>query len=67
MSTAKYIAYYNNTVVNIDETFNERNHGVDSYKELPDNFELLQFNDEDTSHMRLLLCIIYHFIVKILI
>lgn len=47
LSTAKYIAHYNNTVVNIDETFNERIHGVDSYKELPDNFELLQFNDEN--------------------
>ena len=67
LSTAKYIAHYNNTVVNIDETFNERIHGVDSYKELPDNFEFLQFNDENTPHMRLLLCIIYHFIVKILI
>lgn len=47
LSTAKYIAHYNNTVVNIDETFNERIHGVDSYKELPNNFELLQFNDEN--------------------
>ena len=111
MSTAKYIAHYNNTVVNIDETFNERIHGVDSYKELPDNFEFLQFNDENyklengesqkevsiriqkginrllkeyqgkrivvithataimycLSRMQLLLCIVYHFIVKILI
>ena len=47
MSTAKYIAYYNNLKVNIDESFNERIHGVDSYKDLPSSFEELQFNNED--------------------
>ena len=47
MSTAKYVAHYNNLKVNIDESFNERIHGVESYKELPTSFEELQFNNED--------------------
>ena len=47
MSTAKYIAHYNNLKVNIDESFNERIHGVESYKDLPSSFEELQFNNED--------------------
>lgn len=47
MSTAKYIAHYNNLKVNIDESFNERIHGVDSYKDLPEHFESIQFNNED--------------------
>ena len=47
MSTAKYVAYYNNLKVNIDESFNERIHGVYSYKDLPKSFEKLQFNNED--------------------
>lgn len=47
MSTAKYIAHYNNLKVNIDEYFNERIHGVESYKDLPTDFEELQFNNED--------------------
>ena len=47
MSTAKYLAYYNNTKVNIDESFNERIHGVNSYDELPPNYEELQFYNED--------------------
>lgn len=47
MSTAKYVAHYNNLKVNIDESFNERIHGVDSYKDLPSSFEELQFNNED--------------------
>lgn len=47
MSTAKYFAYVNNLKVNIDETFNERIHGVDSWNELPQEFELNQFDDEN--------------------
>lgn len=47
MSTAKYIAYRNNIKVNIDERFNERIHGVDKWEELPNNFEVNQFNDEN--------------------
>lgn len=47
MSTAKYFAHNNNLKVNIDERFNERIHGVDSWEELPSNFEANQFEDED--------------------
>lgn len=47
MATAKYFAGANNLKVNIDEVFNERIHGVDSWSDLPQEFELKQFNDED--------------------
>lgn len=47
MSTAKYFAFNNNLKVDIDERFNERVHGVDSWNDLPVNFELNQFNDEN--------------------
>lgn len=47
MSTAKYFAYNNNLKVNIDDRFNERVHGINSWEELPINFELNQFLDED--------------------
>lgn len=47
MSTAKYFAYNNELKVNIDERFNERIHGVDSWEELPSNFEVRQFENED--------------------
>lgn len=47
MSTAKYIAHYNNLKVNIDDKFNERIHGVASYKDLPKKYEEKQFNNKD--------------------
>lgn len=47
MATAKYFASANNLKVNIDEVFNERIHGVDSWSDLPQEFELKQFNDEN--------------------
>lgn len=47
MSTAKYFAFNNELKVNIDERFNERVHGVESWQDLPTNFELNQFNDEN--------------------
>ena len=47
MATAKYFAGANNLKVNIDEVFNERIHGVDSWSNLPQEFELKQFNDEN--------------------
>lgn len=47
MATAKYFASANNLKVNIDEVFNERTHGVDSWSDLPQEFELKQFNDEN--------------------
>ena len=46
ISTAKYISFKNNLVLNIDERFNERKHGVNDYNELPLDFEKRQFNDE---------------------
>ena len=45
MSTAKYFAFNNNLKVDIDERFNERIHGVDSYSDLPSDFEIKQFDD----------------------
>lgn len=47
MSTAKYFAYKNNLKVNVDESFNERIHGVNSWSDLPKNFEVKQFDDEN--------------------
>jgi len=47
ISTAKYLANYNNQKVNINYLFNERIHGVNNYDELPSNYEELQFNNED--------------------
>lgn len=47
MATAKYFASVNNLKVNIDEVFNERMHGVDNWSDLPQEFELKQFNDEN--------------------
>jgi len=47
MSTAKYFAYKNNLKVNVDEGFNERIHGVNSWSDLPKDFETKQFEDEN--------------------
>lgn len=47
VATAKYIANRNNLDINIDQRFNERKHGVDSYNELPKDFEIKQFIDEN--------------------
>ncbi len=47
MSTAKYFASINDLKVNIDDRFNERVHGVNSWSELPSNFEVKQFEDKD--------------------
>lgn len=47
MSTAKYFANINELKVNIDDRFNERIHGVDSWSKLPSNFEIKQFEDEN--------------------
>lgn len=47
MSTAKYFAYKNNLKVNVDDGFNERIHGVNSWSDLPQNFETHQFEDEN--------------------
>lgn len=47
MSTAKYFASVNDLKVNIDDRFNERIHGVEVWSELPSNFEINQFQDEN--------------------
>jgi 2,3-bisphosphoglycerate-dependent phosphoglycerate mutase len=47
MATAKYFASVNNLKVNIDDRFNERIHGINSWDELPSNFEINQFEDEN--------------------
>jgi len=47
MSTAKYFAFNNDLKVNIDDRFNERIHGVENWSDLPQNFEINQFNDEN--------------------
>ncbi|MBQ7140281.1 MAG: histidine phosphatase family protein [Bacilli bacterium] len=47
MSTAKYFSSVNNLKVNIDDRFNERVHGINSWNELPNDFEMKQFEDED--------------------
>lgn len=47
MSTAKYFAARNNLKVNVSEKLGERKHGIESWKDLPENFEQLQFKDEN--------------------
>lgn len=47
MSTAKYFANVNDLKVNIDDRFNERIHGVNSWSELPTDFEIKQFENEN--------------------
>lgn len=47
MSTAKYFASVNDLKVNVDDRFNERIHGVNSWSELPSNFVIKQFEDEN--------------------
>jgi len=47
MSTAKYFAHKNKIRVNIDDRLDERIHGVDSWDELPLDFEENQIIDEN--------------------
>lgn len=47
MSTAKYIAENNNIEINVIDDFGERKFGINSWSELPDNFEEKQFLDEN--------------------
>lgn len=46
IQTAKYLAKKNNIEINVVSDFGERKHGVNSWNELPDNFEKRQFEDE---------------------
>ena len=45
ISTAKYFSYVNNISLNINENFGERKFGIDSWDELPLNFEKNQITD----------------------
>lgn len=47
MSTAKYFAHRNNLKVNVSDKFGERIHGISSWDELPKDFEIHQFEDEN--------------------
>lgn len=47
MATAKYFANINELKVNIDDRFNERIHGINSWSDLPSDFEVKQFEDEN--------------------
>lgn len=47
MSTAKYFASKNNLKVNISNKLGERKHGINSWDELPSDFESHQFEDEN--------------------
>ena len=47
MSTAKYFAAKNDLKVNVSNQLGERKHGVSSWDELPIDFEVKQFQDEN--------------------
>ena len=47
MATAKYFAYRNGLKVNVSDKLDERIHGIDSWDELPSDFETHQFEDEN--------------------
>lgn len=47
IETAKYLAETNNIKIKFDERINERKFGINSWDELPENFEKKQFLDEN--------------------
>lgn len=47
ISTAKYIAEKNNKDLYINEMFGERKHGINSWDELPSEFEMKQMEEPD--------------------
>ena len=47
IQTAKYLAEKNNLEINIVSNLGERKFGIDSWKQLPENFEKKQFLDEN--------------------
>lgn len=47
IQTAKYLREKNKIEINVISDFGERKHGINSWDELPANFELKQFNDEN--------------------
>ena len=47
MSTAKWFTCRNNLKVNVTDKLGERKHGIKSWDELPPDFELRQYRDEN--------------------
>ena len=47
MSTAKYIAHFNNIPLYVDDDFNERKFGVDDIRKIPQDFFTKQIEDEN--------------------
>ena len=47
IQTAKYLSEKNNAEINVISDLSERKFGIDSWDELPDNFERKQFLDEN--------------------
>ena len=47
IQTAKYLSEKHNTEINVISDLGERKFGIDSWNELPDNFERKQFLDEN--------------------
>lgn len=47
IQTAKYLSEKNSTEINVVSDLSERKFGIDSWEELPDNFERKQFLDEN--------------------
>lgn len=47
IQTAKYLSEKNSTEINVISDLGERKFGIDSWDELPDNFERKQFLDEN--------------------
>lgn len=47
IQTAKYLAEKNNLEINIVSSLGERKFGIDSWEQLPENFERKQFLDEN--------------------
>ena len=47
IQTAKYLAEKNNLEINIVSSLGERKFGIDSWEQLPENFEKKQFLDEN--------------------
>ncbi len=47
IQTAKYLAEKNNLEINVDSELGERKFGIDSWDELPEDFEKMQVMDEN--------------------
>lgn len=47
LATSKYFANHNNLKINVEEDLGERKQGVKSWDDLPADFEMKQFNDEN--------------------